>query len=238
MSNEKLAAAFVAGAILMAVALIAMGATATDAGDDEFVRVTADASTEAEADSASVTLAVEARDSDPSAARQQVADGVSSMRDALRSLDIPDEDVRSTGYTVREERPATEEREEREHVARHEFEVSVDSIDRVGTVIDDAVDAGATSVSNVRFTVSSERRDSLKSEALSKAMNRSRAQAEAAAEAGDVSVADVRSISTADTGVSPAYMERAALESADAGTTVEPGPVEVEASVEVVYETS
>ncbi len=238
MSNEKIAAAFVAGAILMAVALVAAGATATDSGEDEFVRVTADASTEAEADAAEVVLAVEARAADPSAARRDVADGVSSVRDALTGMNLSEEDVRSTDYTIREERSPSEDREEPLHLARHELTVSVDDVDRAGEVIDAAVDAGATSVSDVRFTLSQERRDELKDEALAQAMNRSRSRAETVAEAGGVSLGEVRSVSTADTDVSPVRMSASYLESEDAaGTSVDPGPVEVRANVEVVYET-
>ncbi len=236
MSNEKLAAAFVAGAILMAVALVAVGAPLGDAGDEDYVRVTADASAAAEPDAASVTLAVEARDRDPGAARQQVAHDVSSMRQALRDLGIPDDDVRTTGFTVREDRQPRDEGEERLHLARHSFEVPLNDTEGVGQVIDGALDAGATSVSNVRFTLSEDRRDELKATALSHAMDRARSQADAAAEAGGISAGEVRSIYTADTGFSPVRMDRVAYEAEDAGTVVEPGDVEVDASVEVVYE--
>lgn len=238
MSNEKVAAAFVAGAILMALALVAAGVTATDAGEEEFVRVTADASLEAEADAADVVLAVEARDEDPSAARRQVADGVSGVRDTLADMNISGDDVRSTDYVIHEERARSGEREELRHLARHELTVSVDDVERAGEVIDAAVEAGATSVSDVRFTLSQERRDELKDEALAESMNRSRSRAETVATAGGVSLGEVRSVSTADTGVSPVRVSASYLESEDAaGSSVDPGPVEVTANVEVVYET-
>jgi uncharacterized protein YggE len=70
-------------------------------------------------------------------------------------------------------------------------------------------------------------------------MENARSQAEAVASSGGISVTSVRSVSTADTDGSPVGLEYDRLESSDgASTTLDPGPVEVEATVEVVYDVS
>jgi uncharacterized protein YggE len=244
--KRQVTAAFVLGGLLALGALAALGTGVAqqpgDAGDetgDEFVRVTASGAAEAEADAAEVTLAVEARDDDPSAARQQVANGVQSTRAALASVGVSDDDIHTTGYTLRESGRFEREGDVPRHYARHTLRVELNGTDRVGEVIDAAVGGGATTVSGVSFTVSDEKRSELKNEALETAMDNARSQAEAVAGAGGVSVTSVRSVSTGDTGFSPVSVGRGAFDAAEsAGTEVDPGPVGVDATVEVVYEIS
>jgi uncharacterized protein YggE len=248
MTNKRqISAAFVLGGLLAVVvfAVMGTGAVAQQTGDsggdtgDEFVRVTAGGATEAEADTVEVTLAVEARDDDPSAARQEVADGASDMRAALMGAGVSEDDIRSTGYTLREARRYERDEDVPRHYARQTFSVTLEDTGRAGEVIDTAVENGATTVSDVSFTVSDERRTQLKGDALETAMENARSQAEAVASSGGISVTSVRSVSTTDTDVSPVGLEYERLEASDgASTTLDPGPVEVEATVEVVYDVS
>jgi uncharacterized protein YggE len=206
---------------------------------DRHITVTASGSAEAEADAVEVTLAVEARNDDPSVARQEVTEGASGMRSALVGIGVSQDDIRSTSYTLREERRHEREGDVPRHYARHEFRVTLDDPDRAGEVIDAGIEGGATSISGVSFTLSDERRSELKSDALETAMGNARSQAEAVAGAGEITVTGVHSVSTADTGFSPVRVERERLEAADAtGTTVDPEPVSVDAQVEVVYDVS
>lgn len=245
MSKKHLTAVFLLGALVAVGALVATGVAAqgqgqTDDAGDEFVRVSANGAVEAEPDATEITLAVEARADDPTVARERVAQNVSGMREALEEAGVGDDDIHSTEYTLREARPFGErEGDQPEHYARHAFRVTVDGTDSAGEIIDAAVEGGATTVADVSFTVSDERRAELKNDALKAAMENARSQADAVAGAGGISVAGVRSVSTTDTGVSPVSYDRAAVESAaDGATSVDPGPVEIDATVEVVYDAS
>jgi len=244
--KRQITAAFVLGGLLALGALAALGTGVAqqpgDAGDetgDEFVRVTASGAAEAEADAAEVTLAVEARNDDPSAARQEVANGIQSTRAALAAVGVSDDDIHTTDYTLREAQRFEREENVPRHYARHSLRVELNGTDRVGEVIDAAVEGGATTVEGVTFTVSDEKRSELKGEALETAMDNARSQADAVAGAGGISVTRVRSVSTGDTGFSPVRFEREELDAArSAGTQVDPGPVSVDAQVEVVYDVS
>ena len=234
--------ALVAGGAVLATGVSAQGQSADSGASDEFVRVSADGSVEVEPDATEITLAVEARNDDPSTAREAVAENLSSVREALKGIGIEDDSFHSAGYTLREARPY--ERQEGnvpDHYARHTLRVTVNGTDSAGEIIDAAVEGGATTVSDVSFTVSDERRSELKNDALKAAMGNARSQADAVAGAGGISVSGVRSISTASTDVSPVSYDRAAVEQAAAGgasTSVDPGPVEIDATVEVVYDAS
>jgi len=248
MSNrQQLIAALILGGLLAVGAFAAMGTGVTaqesDTGStsDEFVRVSASGSVDAEPDAVTVSLAVQAENDDPTVARQEVANGVEGMRQALNEVGISDDNITSTEYSLsdgRRHRPGPEEEERPEHIARHEFEVTVNNPDRAGEIIDAGIDSGATSVSGVSFTFSEDRRQELKQDALQEAMENARSQADAASEAGGISVTGVRSVSTTDTGYSPVSYGRAAFEEDAASTQVDPGPVEVESTVEVVYDVS
>ncbi|MFP4188583.1 MAG: SIMPL domain-containing protein [Halobacteriales archaeon] len=235
--------ALVAGGALLATGVSAQGQNADDGASEEFVRVSANGAVDAEADATEIRLAVEARDDDPSEARERVAENASGMRDALEDVGVSDDEIESTDYVLREAR----EYERREgstdtprHYARHEYLITVDGTDSAGEIIDAAVEGGATTVGDVSFTLSDDRRTELRNDALREAMENARSQADAVAGAGDISVAGVRSVSTTDTDVSPVSYDRAALEAEeDSGdTSVDPGPVEIDATVEVVYDTS
>ena len=109
MSKKRVIGVFLLGALVAAGALVATGVTAQEQGteegtSDEFVRVSANGAVDAEADATEVTLAVEARADDPSAARQRVAENASGMRDALGEVGVSDDGVHSVGYTLRESR--------------------------------------------------------------------------------------------------------------------------------------
>lgn len=243
--TRKIVIAFVLGGLLAVGAFASMGGVTADNHEpegqaqntDEHITVTASGTAEAEPDAVEVTLAVEARNDDPSVARQEVAESESGMRAALIGTGVSQDDIQSTSYTLREERRHEREEDVPRHYARHEFRVTVDDPNRAGEIIDAGIDGGATSVSGVSFTLSDERRSELKNDALESAMGNARSQADAVAGAGDITVTGVRSVTTSDTGFSPVGVEYERLEAAeDASTTVDPGPVSVDAQVEVVYD--
>lgn len=212
----------------------------TDGGPEgPSVTVSAQGQVDAAPDLAVVNLAVVARADSADAARQQVADGVESMRQALRDAGIPDEAVSSTGYNLHVEYDYNgEEREVVGYRAGHSFTVELDDVERAGEVIDVAVSNGATNVNGVQFTLSDERRQELRAQAIEQAMTNARSDADAIAAAGDITLAGIHSASTSDGGYypGPMYAERAADGAAGASTTLEPGTVTVTATVTVVYD--
>ena len=228
--------------VLLIVTAGCLGTTtaAPTAGENTSVRtvdVSSTGTASAAPDLAVVRLAVEARADSADAARSQVAEDVASMRDALRALGVPDDDVRTTSYFVGPEYDYS--RDGRELVgyrAVHAFEVETD-VDMAGDVIDAAVGNGATQVQGVQFTLTDETRSELREEALSEAVSNARSDAETIASASDVSLGQLHSASTTDVGYPRPIPYAAEASAADgASTTVEPGPVEVTATVTVSYE--
>ena len=205
-------------------------------GDVRTIDVSAQGSVTAAPDLAVVRVAVEARADTAEAARQQVATDAERMREAIRALGIPDDAVETTSYFVGPEYDYRESgRELVGYRAYHAYAIESD-VDRVGDVIDTAVGNGASQVQGVQFTLTDETRRELRAEALAAAMDSARADADTIASAAGVTLGPLHSASTADVSYPRPYAVTAEAGAADGARTVlEPGPVEVTASVSVSY---
>lgn len=242
--KRQITAAFVLGGLLAMGVFAAMtGVTADEvqSNADEHITVSADGEAHAEPDAAVVEVAVEEEHDDPATARNEVAEDANAVRDALEDAGY---DVRTSDFTVREQRPfevPEELEDEPRHVASHEFQVTADDPDDAGDVIDTAMDSGATSVSDVAFTLSDDREEEMKEEALENAMDNARTQAGAIESADDIAVTGVRSVTTDATSVAPVtrsadVYEAELADDVAADTEIEVGDVDVDASVRVVYD--
>ncbi|MFB6251116.1 MAG: SIMPL domain-containing protein [Halobellus sp.] len=173
-------------------------------------------------------------------ARQRLAENVSQMRQALSELGLSDGQVTTQRYDIgRDYRPPRGEDKKRQvqYRASHEFEISLSDVDRVGSVIDTAVSNGATDVDDVSFTLSADRRQRLEREARQSAVTDARQKAETIAESANLTITDVHVVRVQGDSPRPRALEAAATAApgANTGTDVESGPVDVIATVQVVY---
>ncbi len=182
-------------------------------------------------DEAYLTAAVETRGRGPREVQQQNAAAVTSVLARLAALGVPKDAVRTLGYTVQQEVDYVNGRRvPKEFVARNAVEVRVSPVERTGEILDALVQAGATAVDRVRFDVTD--RPALEREALRLAVIDARARADAAAAGAGRTVDRVLRI---DDARQPEYRgpvmmsARAAVE--DAATPIEPGVIELRATV-------
>lgn len=213
---------------------------AENAGDKRTVQVDAAGQIQAEADQVIIRVAVEATAGDAATARQRLAENASQMRSALKELGLGDDQITTVRYDIdqRRQHPRErgDERPETEYRARHTFELTLSDINRTGTVIDTAVTNGATNVDRVQFTLSQEKRQQLKREALTQAMGNARDKADVLADSSNLSITGAHTVSTTRMGVHPSYESAAVAASGDSGgTDINSGPVTVTAHVNVAY---
>jgi uncharacterized protein YggE len=233
-------------AVLLATAGCLGGVTALGAGSNDTAEQNADADRStisvgatgevtAEPDRAILHVGVEANADDPETARERVAENVSTLRDALADVGLDSEQVTTQHYTIREDRESRrDDTRETTYRAIHQFEINVENVDEVGTVIETAVNNGATNVGRVQFTLSEESRADLREQALSNAMSNARDDAQLLAENANLTVVDVKSASTGSGNVQP-YRAEADMAASGASTDIESGPVSVSAQVQVTY---
>ena len=229
-------------AVLLLAAVGAATAVTPEAQPDQPAKqidVAGSAEVSAQPDEAVLRLGVVATAEDVQTARDQVAENLTAVRTALTELNVSEDQIETGYYDVGEvhQRPETEKTTE--YRAIHTLEVTLDDTERVGDVIDTAIDSGANRVDGVSFTLSEERRHELRQDALEKAMDRARTDADTLANSSGLHVIGASSISASDVSVSPYRVEETMMAADAAGgsasTTIESGPVDVSASVQVVY---
>lgn len=204
------------------------------------IEVSASGQASARPDLGILRVGVEATADDPTKARTQVADNVSAVRSALAEMGIDAEQVRTVDYNLWEDddrRHAKDEPRATTYRARHVLLIEVRDIDRLGAVIDAAVDAGVTNIHDVRYTLAADTRRELRRDALSDAMENARGQAETLADESGLQVTGVSRVSTTEVSF-PGIQHDRAVGGAGGGTTIETGPVSVSANVAVVYNAS
>jgi len=243
-SRTALSAVLVAGLLVAAgvagaTVLGAGPASASQPTDSKSITVSASGDVEATPDQAVVRVAVTATGNDSTAVREDLASNVASVRDALAEYGIPDENVRTAHFDIRQERERTAEGVERgDYRGIHALEITTDDTEAAGELVDLAVDNGADTINGVSFTLSDEQREELHNDALEAAMANADTRADTLAAASDLTVTGVHSIHSADTAHRPYRTETAyvaADSAATGGTSVEAGPVTVTADVRVTY---
>lgn len=190
-------------------------------------------------DRAWITFAVETRSATAAAAASDNAKRQRAVIDALRGKGIAAERISTTGFSVQaEERYDKGQRTIVGYTARNGVQVDVQQIDQVGPLIDAALSAGSNFVGGLRFY--SSRFEEVRRSALTQAVARARADAEAMAKAAGGTLGDPIEMMTNDSG-SPRpvmYAEaRMAMATDAAGPTpIESGEQRVTASVTIRWQ--
>lgn len=234
-SKQTLAVLAVLATVLAVAAGTALAVDGSGAASahNRTISVAGTGEIDAAPDAAEVHLAVRATGPDAASVSSSIAADAEALRSALADFGIPAENVQTASYYVREDPRTRDQPNETRYAGRHTFQVTVDDVERVGGLIDAATDAGADDVGGVSYTLSEDRREQLRDEALQTAVTDARGEAAVLANATDLEVTGVVVASTQGTDVRPYRTEFQAA--ADAGTTIEPRDVTVSATVDVTF---
>jgi uncharacterized protein len=205
------------------------------------VAVTGSGEVAAEPDLARVTLGVEARKPTMAEARAEVAVVVDRVLGLTRSLKIDPKQVNATRVNVQPEYSWNEKDRKRVllgYLVSRQVEVEVRDLDQLGPLLERAVDAGVNQVSDPQLD--SSRRKALEREAMTKAVQDARLNAETLATAAGVKLGPVRTLNGQSSSVPvPMYRGRAvAMATADAAPaeTYQAGEIKFSASVSAEYD--
>lgn len=236
------------------------GANADDGGsvpgNARTITVSSEGDAKGEPDLAILHVGVETTADNAQDVRAELARRAEDVRTALLAAGLEEDRVTTQRFTIRERldrrqmeadgvRPDSPEalEEYTYYQGTHAFTVEVSDVDAVGDVIDTAVEAGANQIDRVTFTLSEEKRATLREQALREAIQNARSEAEVIAEEVGASIVEATVVDASDARVSPVHrdlaltQEAAATPSPDGGasTGVEPGDVTVTANVHVRY---
>jgi len=196
-----------------------------------------------------INLAIETAGRSAREAADQNADVMDRIIEALRRLQIPEDQIRTTAYNIypeyrhydgRDPEMAERQPEIIGYRVMNTVTVTVDGASRAGGVIDAALGAGANRIDGLFFQLDPEDAEAVRADALRDAMSAARSEALLLAEAAGLTLGPPVEISTSYGHYPPpppmpmAAMARDAAE-VMAPTPVQPGTVEVQATVNVIY---
>lgn len=210
--------------------------------------VTGDGETSTSPDRAVVELGAVAQAEQASTAQEQVNAIMQAAIGAIREAGIGDKMISTAGislnpvYTDRQPIPLDRKSPPDPRItgyrAGNRVRVVIDDLKKVGDVIDAGVKAGANQVENLSFQLKDD--TAARREALTEAAGKARAKADALASAMDLQIEGVLAVNEGGTDVFRPRMELAVagMAARNSSTPVQPGQVDVQASVTITYRVS
>lgn len=235
------AVSFSAGwaALFGLTALTAHAASASEAAPSAIV-VSGTSEVFAAPDRAMVSLGAVVEAKQALDAQKQLAQVMQRVIKDIKAQGVPDEKIRTAGLSLNPvySHPVPKAGQEPEtpriagYRASNTVRVQVDDLERVGSVIDAGIAAGANQLAGLVFDI----RDDLKyrKQALQLAAQEARSKAEALASALNLQMGEVLEIRE-EGGPAVYPVERRFAAPAAAGTPIQPGQVQVNASVSVRF---
>lgn len=207
---------------------------------DRGITVNDSAEVRAKPDVAYVTLGVVTKARDAGSAAKANASKTDAVIAAIVKLGIPKSGIKTVDYSLDPEMDYDKDPSPIVgYTATNSISVKLTELDRIGTLVDTAVAAGANTVRSVSFDVQDKRK--LREEALAEAVKKAESKARAIAGALGVRLGsavsaseDVSFYGSAGMNYAPLYRARHVVASV-AKTPLEPGLTKVSAQVEVVY---
>jgi hypothetical protein len=238
--NNYAAAALLAALAVALVALAGCGSVATTASTQSgtalnTVTASGTGTTQAAPDTAEMSFGVVTTSDNAKSALDDASEAAERIAAAVKKEGVADEDIQTRDVGVY---PQTAEQDGKQVITGYQASLSVQvkvrDIAKLGEIISVANAAGANSIGGPTFTVADPA--PFRATAIDEAVADARRSAEAMASAAGRSVGEVLSISSSDVGSVPVVY--GALEAAGAARDVpiEPGQLDISASVVVVFE--
>jgi hypothetical protein len=236
---------FMIALVIMAMACIGIAtATPLDSGNNNVITVSSTGNVIGTPDRAQVTFAVQTENPDVKIAQQDNAQRMATVIDALVAIGIPRDALKTTGYNIY---PVYDDYSKslinqkiRTYQVTNTLTVTLHDVSRTGDVIDVAVANGINQASSIQFLLSDEHSQVLRTEALTKAVARARADADTVASALGTPIIGVQSADISG-GYSPVLFENYQSIKMDATmgsatpTSIQPGDITVSAQVSITY---
>jgi uncharacterized protein YggE len=178
-------------------------------------------------DMARITVGVQSKGQDAREALSRNSTSLNAVVAAIEGQGVPASRIQTSDLSL------WFDEQHDSYVASHNLDVRIDDVNKVGSVLDAAVAAGANTSWGVSFALKDE--SAARAQALQAAIADARKRANSMASALGVSVTGVVSAGEATVNVVQPPYPAAAQASAASGTNVQPGQLTISADVTVVY---
>lgn len=226
---------------LFALIILIVGAAGSSAQDATAkmppnIRTSGEATVTVKPDRAQIDVGVVTQADTSQAAVQQNAQKVETTLSELKRLLGSDADVKTISYSVTPNYRYPKEGGEPTiagYTATNIVRLTLDDLTKVGSAIDTATRGGSNRIQNLRFMLKNE--DPVRAQALREAAIKARANAQALASALELRIVRVLSVTEGGSPVVP-VRDVAFARAEAAATPIEPGTIEVNASVVLTVE--
>jgi len=204
--------------------------------DQNAISVSGEGRVSADPDMAEIIIGVESRAPTAKEAASQNSDDMNQVMAVLEEMGIDEEDIQTVDYSIRAEIDYRADEGPRVvgYVVDNMVRVKVRDLDLVGDLLDEATEAGANNIYGITFTVEDPR--PFQEQAREMAVADARSKAQQLAEAADVRLGDLLSLSEYMV-EGPVLVERAAAEGMGGGAPpISPGQLEITIQVQMSYE--
>lgn len=245
LKRAGIAAAILFGLVLSAGLLAAIGddgklpstnrAAADTTSSQHTITVSGDGQVFAAPDTAHVTLGVQIQNAELAAAQSQATDNMNAVLSSLKKDGIDDKDIKTIVYSVSvnvdQKDPSTST--VTGYTVVNLVDVKIKQIDKVGSIIDNAVSAGANNVGGIQFSI--ENMDALMQQAREMAMQDAHNKAEQLAKLGGVTLGMPVSISEGVASPPQPYAVAARDSMASGAVPIQTGQSTIQVTVTVSY---
>jgi uncharacterized protein len=204
------------------------------------VRASGEATVSAKPDRAQISIGVVTQAPTAQAASAQNATQTSAVLDAVKRALGSNGEIKTSGYSISPQYQYTNGRPPKitGYQASNSVLATVDDLSLTGKVVDAASDAGANNITGISFSLRDD--NAIRAQALAEAALKARSAAEAIAKALNVHIARVLEADTTEAPVVRPMNKAFAMMSEGAAprapTPIEPGDLDVRASVTVSFE--
>jgi len=237
----KLALLTVALMVLCAAVIGNVTAQTDNTSDDKLIYASGTGKVTTTPDRVIISLAVETQHTDVKVAQSDNARLMEKVTGAIKAAGISEDDLKTTGYSiypVYDSSGSQFTRDIKSYRVTNTLMITLKDINRAGEIIDIGIANGANRVDGVTFTLSDEKQQELRADALTAAVAQARGDANAVAAALGKTIIDVKEVNIGSSYVPMRYAEYDMVSSAGAAkvaTPIQAGDVDVTATVSITY---
>lgn len=225
------------------LSITSLGLHAKDYSDTNRLSVNGEWVLHRPADKATIKLGVISSDKNVEAAIQENAEKMKKILIAIKEKGLTEQEIKSGSFTVTPQRtvpprdpPPGWRADITGYEVRNTLSLTTINLEMVGSIIDAAAKEGANLFDGVAFSLQDPQ--TVQTEAISKAVQQARNYADSAAQAANVVIEDVMELNINPAHVSPRawQAQNYSANASEISTIVNPGEVDVTASVSIVFE--
>jgi len=240
MKTRRILAAALSALMMVLMTTTAFAATTAAS---PVVTVSATATLSVEPDIAYVSLGVRTENASPKVAKQENTDTMTRVLNALKKAGVDEKDIQTSSLSMYTNYSWDDKgnRKVTGYTVTNNLTITVRKLDKVGDIVDAAMNAGANQFNSVSFAVEDE--EEYYVQVLAEATQKARKRANAIAKASGMTLGSPVSFSTTSTSYRPyKYYADGMLadaempeEGASIGSTIQSGQVTVSATITAVY---